>query len=239
MSNSDNTSVKKVSVFLAFINVLAFLVYYTAFYVFKNQVTLYVFYYFNELVSSLLPVLAATGLLTSYVKYGVNKPLLHALYFSLTWILNLFPYYAYEYAYQRLEIGAVLTFAVIHTFFMIIVTYIEITVLFLLMIFVSEKIAKRRNGDFDKAIILKKNIPTDFGDPVTVGIFSASAAMFVYNLVSEIVDTVSYILDVDGFYDTGEIIYIVFRYLFLLLLFLASHFISIFAKNKLTAKSKQ
>ena len=164
---------------------------------------------------------------------------MHALYFSLTWILNLFPYYAYEYAYQRLEIGAVLTFAAIHTFFMIIVTYIEITVLFLLMIFVSEKIAKRKGCSFDKSVILKENSPTDFANPVTMGIFSASAAMFVYNLVSEIVDTVTYLRDVDGFYETGEIIYIVFRYFFILILLLASHFISIFAKNKLTAKPKQ
>ncbi|MBR2432479.1 MAG: hypothetical protein IKB23_06130, partial [Clostridia bacterium] len=90
---------------------------------------------------------------------------------------------------------------------------------------------------FDKSIILKEHRPADFGSPVTVGIFSASAAMFVYNIISEIVDTVSYIRDVDGFYETGEIIYIVFRYFFILLLLLASHFITTFAKNKLTKSS--
>lgn len=237
MSNSQNNTLKKTVTFLSLINFLAFLVYYVALYVFRHPVTLYIFYYLTELVSSLLPVLAATALFASYVKCGVNKSLLHALYFSMTWIINLFPYYAFEYAYQRLEIGAVLTFATIHTFFMIIVTYIEITVLFLLMIFVTEKIAKRQVGYFDKSIILKEQRPADFGSPVTVGIFSASAAMFVYNIISEIVDTVSYIRDVDGFYETGEIIYIVFRYFFILLLLLASHFISTFAKNKLTKSS--
>ena len=233
MSNFQNNILKKTVIFLSLINVLAFLVYYTAFYVFRNQVTLYVFYYFTEFANSVLPILAATALLTSYVKYGVNKSLLHALCFSLTWILNLFPYYAYEYAYQRLEIGAVLTFAAIHTFFMIIVTYIEITVLFLLMIFVSEKNAKRKGCSFDKSVILKENSPTDFGNPVTMGIFSASAAMFVYNLVNEIIDTVSYIRDVDGFYETGEIIYIVFRYFFLLAMLFVSHFAANYAKKKL------
>ena len=233
MSISENKLVKKTAVFLAFINVLAFFVYYTALYVFRNQVTLYVFYYFNEIVSSLLPILAATSLFITHVKHGVNKSLLHALAYSLTWILNLFPYYAFEYAYQRLDIEAVLTFTTIHTLFMVFVVYIEITVLFLLMIFVTKKIAKRRYGSFDKNIILEKSSPWDFGNPVTAGIFSSSAAMFVYNLVNEIIDTVSYIRDVDGFYETGEIIYIVFRYFFLLAMLFVSHFAANYAKKNL------
>ncbi len=239
MSISENKPVKKTVLFLALINLLTFLVYYTVFYVFKNQATLYIFYYFTELTASLLPVFAATALFTSHVKYGVNKSLLHALFFSLSWILNLFPYYAYEYAYQRLNIDAVLAFAALHTFFMIIVIYIEITVLFFLMIFVTEKIAKKKYGSFDKNIILKKTQFSDFGNPVTVGIFSASAAMFVYNIICEIIDTVSFLNDVQGYYETNEIIYIVFRYFFILALLFASHFISNFAKNKLTKSSEQ
>lgn len=233
MSISEKRIIKKTALFLSLINLIAFIIYYTAFYVFKNQLTLYVFYYFTELVNTLLPVLAATALFVTYVKCGVNKPLLYALWFSLTWVLNLFPYYAYEYAYQRLNIDAVLVFAALHTFFMVIVIYIEITVLFLLMIFVTEKIAKKKYGSFDKDIILPQTHFSDFGNPVTVGIFSASAAMFVYNLVCEIIDTVSYVRDVWGFYETVEIIYIVFRYFFILILLLSSHFVSVFAKNKL------
>ena len=121
MSISKDNPIKKTALFLALINVLAFLVYYTVFYVWKNQPTLYVFYYFTEIVNILLPILAATALFISYAKHGVNRSLLYLLYFSLTWILHLVPYYAYEYAYQRLDFEAVLAFAALHTVFMIIV----------------------------------------------------------------------------------------------------------------------
>lgn len=233
MSISKDNPIKKTALFLALINVLAFLVYYTVFYVWKNQPTLYVFYYFTEIVNILLPILAATALFISYAKHGVNKSLLYSLYFSLTWILHLFPYYAYEYAYQRLDFEAVLAFAALHTVFMIIVVYIEITVLFLLMIFVTEKIAKKKYGSFNKEIIFERTRFGDFDNPVSVGLLSASLAMFVYNLSSEIIDTVSFIRDVWGYYETGEIIYIVFRYFFILAMLFVSHLAANYAKKKL------
>ena len=233
MAIFEKKLIKRAIVFLALINLMNFFVYYTAFYIFKNQATLYIFYYCNDIANTLLPVLSATVLFTLYPKYGVNKSLLFALYFSLTWILNLFPYYAYEYAYQRLDFGEVLFFAGIHTFFMLIVIYIEITVLFLLMIFVTEKIAKKKSGSFNTDYIFKKSKTTDFSNPVTIGIFSASFAMFVYNLVTEIIDTVSYLVDVWGYYESNEIIYIIFRYCFALGMLLISHFLSIFVRNKL------
>ena len=80
---------------------------------------------------------------------------------------------------------------------------------------------------------MKRTGFSDLGNPVTAGLFSASAAMFVYKLVSEIIDTVSFINEVDGYYETGEIIYIVFRYFFLLAMLFVSHFAANYAKNKL------
>ena len=230
---AENRVVKKALLFLISANILTFLVYYTVFYLISNNAALYVFYYFTEILNTLLPLITATALFTSYAECGLNKCLLHALFYSLCWVPNLFPYYSFEYAYQGIEISAVLTFATIHTLFMVIVMYIEITVLFLLMIFVSEKIARGKTSAQGESAKVKIN-PTDFSNPKTLGIFSACAAMFVYNLVCEIIDTVSYIREVEGIYQTGEIVYILVRYIFILLLLIGCHFATVFAKNKLS-----
>ena len=229
MSVSENKIVKKTVLYLALANFLTFLLYYVFSYLIANQTTLYVFYYVTEIANTLFPLVASSALFLVYRKSGVNRCLLHALFYSLTWILNLFPYYAFEYAYQTIEIGSVIFFTSIHTLFMVAVMYIEITVLFLLMIFAEKKFAR------DKAIsvnISEKISATDFSNPRTLGLFSASMAMFVYNLTCEIIDTISFVREVEGFYETGEILYIVFRYLFILIMLIGCHFATVYISNK-------
>ncbi|MBE6645503.1 MAG: hypothetical protein E7612_09060 [Ruminococcaceae bacterium] len=226
--------IKKGALIFALVNFLTFFVYYFCVYTLSNQFTLYFYFYFSELTEAVLPVAASCVLFVLSAKYNIKKTFLNSLFFSLTWILYFFPYYAFEYAYEMLDIYTVLAFSAIHTVFMTLVIYIEITILYLLMIFLTEKIAKRSGIPYRREEILKKSNALDFSNPITVGVFSASAAVFVYNLTNEIIDTVSFLLDVEGAYESGEIIYIVFRYLFILALLMLSHFAAMLIKNKLS-----
>ena len=231
--NEKHVAGKMTAVFTT-VNFLSFLLYYFTFYVIKTQVSLhYLFYFFNELVRTLLPIIAVLASFITFTMRGFRRASLHALLFTLSWIINLFPYYAFEYAYQGIEISAVLTFALIHTLFMILVIYIEIIVLLLLMIFVTEKIGKISFANYDRRSSLFERDIFDFSKPLCAGILSVSAAVFIYNLICEIIDTVSFIKDVYGIYDAKEIIYMVFKYIFIMIMFVLSYFTAHFVKSRL------
>lgn len=232
MTVTEKPMIRKYAIILAVANLITFAVYHTALYVFRTQATLYVYFYFSELMNTILPVVSAVGLLAAYASCGANKPLLYCLYFSLTSLLNYFPYYAYEYAYQGYEIGTVLTFASLEGVFMTAAVYARTLALYLLMLFALTRFSKHKV--LTKDAIFKKTDILDFQHPVTFSLFTASIASFIYNLVLEIIDTVSYIREVEGSFEVGEIIYIMMRYVFILALMFISHAVAVFVKNKLT-----
>jgi hypothetical protein len=108
------------------------------------------------------------------------------------------------------------------------------------MILVARVVSKRCGNEFNKSDIKCESRFLDLADPVSAAIFSSSFAMFIYNTVGEIIDTVSYFDSVYGVYNTGEIIYILFRYVFILSMIFISHAAAIFIKNKLfTSANKE
>ena len=233
MSDQKISTVRKYVLLFSALNLTSFFIYYTAFYIYRSQASLYVFFYSNELFSIILPLIAAAGIFQVYSSTSLNRSLLVCLYFTLPFLIYLFPYYAYEYAnaYIGLEITSVLFFATVHTLFMVAVTYLQIFVLFLLMLFVYGRICAGKGIEDAKGAISGKHMPK-LTDPVAVAVFSAAGTMFVYNLVLEIIDTVSYLSDGFGIYDAGDILYIVFRYVFIFAMLFVSYVASLFVKNK-------
>ena len=110
--------------------------------------------------------------------------------------------------------------------------YARTLALYLLMLFALTRFSKHKA--LTKDAIFKKTDIFDFQHPVTFSLFTASIASFIYNLVLEIIDTVSYIREVEGSFEVGEIIYIMMRYVFILALMFISHAVAVFVKNKLT-----
>lgn len=211
---------------LCLVNVLSFLVYYFCVYVFSGDATAYALYFYSEVVKVILPIASATAVLISYARESVGKCLLRALIFTLPWLIYLFPFYAYEYAYQRLVIEAVISFATIHTAFMIAMLYLETVVISAIMIFAARLFLKKKKMPYSRIAILSGDDPLDFATPSVIAIFSGCSALFLYNLIKELIYTIDFIKVADGIYENADIIYMVIKYVFILGMLILSHFIA-------------
>ena len=222
---------KKTAILLCAAWLLTFIVYHLMTYTVKGTFGAYFFFYWKEIFEFSLPVLAALSLYFTFVAFGRSRALLRALVYSLAYLLFIFPYYAFVYAYEGYEITGVLVYASINAFFDIIVMYIELIVLYLLISIVTGRAAMKR-GIENERLVLKSASPLSLDAPLNLGIIAASSAMFIYKLTLEIIDTVSFFVSVGGSYVPSEIIYIAFRYIFILALLFAAYFIASFIKNR-------
>ena len=177
----------------------------------------YVFFYFKEIVDFILPLIAAVALFVAYEAKGSSLLLLRAIPYSLTTVLFKFPYHAFDYAYQGIEISGVMLFSALNTLLGTAVIYIRITVLCLLIRLVAERLKKSKAQQYSAALFAVTN-PTDLDAPINMGIAASAAATFIYGLVFEIIDTVKYLISYSGSYQISEIAYMTFRYFFLLIL---------------------
>ena len=231
---SQKTSLKKPILILCFINFISFLTYYFTTYVFHGTVPVYIFYFYTEAARIVLPTAAALIAFVAYAKGSVGRSLLHLLYATLPWLICIFPFYAYEYAYQKLVIEAVMSFATLHTIFMIAILYLESLVLSIVMIAAARIFLKAKRMPSNRHAILSGNDPLDFSAPSAIGIFSGCSVLFLYNLIREIIDTVNFLGYANGFYESAEIIYMVTKYVFILGMLLISYFTSHKLKQKLS-----
>ncbi len=196
---------------------------------------------FTTLAETALPLIAAAAMLAVYAAGGhLRLPLLHALIYSLSWFITFFSEYLILHVYSGYEITYSLLISALLGLLMAAATYAELTVLFFIIVFASRIFASRRYGagsNIEKFILLDSAF--DFSNPVAVGIFSASSALFFYNLGIEIANTVNYISSCAGIYTASEIFYLVFKYVYILALLLLSHLIAFRLKSVFIKESAE
>ena len=211
-----------------------FLLYYLSTYIIYFSPFSYISFYFSELVSSIMPIIISVALLFVYAAGGLKKSFLFALIFVSPRIFYLFPYYSFEYAYLGYVTGEVFLLALIETVFSVIILYLTVMLLLLLIVFTSSKFAKTAFSDIEsfKKLFSETSL-FDFSAPVTVGVFLASFAVFFKNIVFEIIDTVNFFISYIDTFQIGEILYIIFRFVFILITLFISHALAYLEKNKL------
>ena len=212
--------------------ILAFLLRLLSVYIAEYAFVSYLSFYFYEIASSVLPLIASVSLFITYTERGMNKSLLRILFFVLTGLLYCAPTYAVDYAISGETVGYTVLITALKSLFSLVLDYLKYTVIFLVILFITRKIAtaKKYNGySVEKALL--NDSPFDFSEPLNVAFFAGCLVIFVYNLVTEIIDTVNFIAEYSGIYQAGEIIYIIFRYIYILaLLFLTQILIFLYKK---------
>lgn len=232
---SKNTFFRALVGALCLINLASFLVYYFTTFIFVGEVSTYIFYFYTEIVRTTVPIISALAIFVTYAKSSVGKSLLYTVFFTLPWLIYLFPYNAYKYAYGGLVIEEVLLYASLETLFVLAMLFLVTLLLALIMIATSYASIKLKKKPFNRAAILSGSDPLDFSTPSAIGIFSGCSVIFLYNLVNEIVDTVQFIEYANGVYQNSEIIYIIIKYVFILGMLLFSYFTA----HKLKKSMKQ
>ncbi len=228
---------RKTILTLLLLNLFSFLVYYVTTISLENTVTVYIKSYYAEIADALLPIYASVALYVIYSASGIRSALICAPLLSLSWVIYFFPYYAFDYALRGAYIDEVFYYSALASLISILIVLLKITIFFLCIAFFTRLWAKKIKLSKKKyACILENRHVFDFSEPLTVGFFAAALLLFLYNLGFELYSTVTFIIDVTYSYSiitTGEILYIAFRYVFILALLLLSHIGSYIVKNRL------
>ena len=221
------------------LNLISFLLSYTSSYLVSSTLFSYISEYFTTVCESMLPLFSAVAMLCIYTVTGsYKKPLINAIFFSLSWLITTYLEYVVTFANAGYEIISALIFSVLWAVLICAAMYAEISLLFFIIVFAARIFATRRYGTSGTAEYILHDEAFDFSNPVAVGIFGSASLLFLYNLGMEIANTVSYISECAGVYLIGEILYLVFRYVFILALLLVSHLLS-FKVKKLFIKAAE
>ena len=228
MNETEKSFFKKCAIYILLAELACFLAFYIAAFTIPHEVTAYAYYYIVEVVDFALPIFAAFAIYTVYLRDGIKWALIRTILPALATLAYVFPYHAFAYAYEQMVITDVLIYSSIQAAFAFAIAYLKMIALAFVIVFASRMVSKGH-----KPAKISSRPVFDLSAPLNLGIFAATAALFVYKLALEIYDTVVYITEYIGTYVTSEIIYMVFRYMFLLLLLLGVHFAVCKTKNRL------
>ena len=220
MNEIEKSFYKKTAIYFSIAEILCFLAFYIAAFTLPHEITAYAYYYVVEIVDFVVPVFAAFVLYLVYERVGAVGALLRSIPLALTTVIYVFPYHAFAYAYEKMLFTDVLIYSSLQAAITLLFDFARILILTFAII-LTVKLASRRKRKTDA---LDGSAPFDFSSPSCLGIFVATALLFIYKLVFEIYDTVVYITEYRGTYLMNEVIYMSFRYLFILALLLGTHY---------------
>ena len=232
-------------------NLLEFLMLFIPSYVLEIDIGYaeYVRIFLNKLIEVSIPTLGA--ILMFAIGGGWKFALSGALGLAMTRIIYLVPYF-YLYFIEPTNVGYLydsteaILLALLVSLFGALLLFGQI-VLFYYVIRLLAKFSARKpiiaalppkqRESLDKKDKAKINLQADkiidessdvgnifdLSSPLPLGIFSAVFIQFAISLVSEIFGTVEFLIEASGSYRTGEIIYIMVCYLFILLELVVLH----------------
>ncbi len=227
---------------LVLINLLLFLIFYIPNYILEASSIAWDYFnhFLTRLFEFILPALSAVLLFVGAKNGNTRQALISAIWLSLPRFIYLFPYYyLYETAYGSDWIESI-TISFLINILVIALYWAHLVALYLIMLcsarsmikktiiteypkVYAEKIPKDALPEFNKRIYseLSREMKRDgiFNLDLTVSfaIMLGCIAEFVYRLVLECVDAVSFLIEYAGTYRTDEIIYMIFSFAFILI----------------------
>ena len=214
---------------LAAANILAFGVTMLSFLFSFSDWATYLTSFGLALLQDVIMIVSAVIAMLNFELISKKSWLICSLALSMTRFFYLLPYDFLYFEYNGYDTGESITLALVQSILEVALTFGII----LLISFVAHSITSRiaHSGKQQPVAELTKRAPFDFSDRYAVAVFSMAAMVFIYNLITEIIDTVIYLVDYAGTYRTGEIIYIVFCYVFILISLLVAHSVGFLTKT--------
>lgn len=247
------------------VNFLLFLLFYIPNYVLfvKNDAWYYFYTFFTRLIEFLLPALSATLLFVKSTEQSTKRLFIFGVWLTLPRFIYYFPYYyLYETAYGSDWIESIL-YSLLTNLILLSVYFIHIMGLYFIMSLFARRTVKREiiaeNPQYAKADLSRQDASRldkimqlrlseemtrkgifNFDLTVSFSILLGCIAEFVYQLIFECVDAVGYLVEYAGSYRTGEIIYMVCSFAFILVELVAAHVVCcLFKRLILSAVSNE
>lgn len=211
----------------SFFHLALFCAYYLISVLKGSAALIYTVYFLADFVSYLLPTLAVAGMLTLSCLAARRTPYLYGALLALSRVFYEIPTRAYGFMAEGFDTLYALLFALLVSLGVTLLYFAVFLLLFLLARFLFLK----RGG---KADMLTSPLPRPLSyafateEPLPLAILSAVGLLFLGGLIRETADTVSFLIGVSFVSTTGEILYLVGRYLFLLASFLVLQVVGVF-----------
>lgn len=233
MKNNKKTTAKIAGILAAF-NLAAFLIFYLFNYHTDSMALFYISYYLIEFFNFLLPLAVAVAVFHAFTSGGFKSAFVCAIFFSMSKIIYLLPTGYLNFMSAGYISSDAILLSLLEALLYSALLYCISVLLFLLMLFATGKFAKIdcKNPEAIKKEGAKRGF-FDFSIPIALSFFSCALVPFVISLVKEVIDTVTFLLNYSGTYRLSEILYILMRFVFILVYLFASHVICIGFKNLL------
>lgn len=181
-----------------------------------DKVLIYAVYFLSNFVSYLLPTMACAGMLTCFLRAGRGAALIFGGVLALSRIFYEIPVRTYGLLAEGFDTGHAILFSSLISLGVALAYFAAFVLLFLLATLLFSK----KNGKADAYLSLTDRAGGAFAldRPLPFALFPAVLLLFGIGLVRETVETVTFFLGVSGIYTAGEILYLVARYFFLVLM---------------------
>ncbi len=208
-------------------------------------------YFLTEAFEMLMPAVGAVLLFTLYPDRRASRLLLPTLAFSLPRIVYLLPYYYLYATYSGNDWQESLGISLLITLFGVAINFGATYALALLSRLVAVRAllgeicyglpeSKRCDKESRRALLheAKTALPErisekglfDLSAPATLGVFVTAFAVFLYSLLFEAYEIISFIIEYGSFY-SDELIYTVAKLIFIFIMLFVMHICCYFTKN--------
>lgn len=215
-----NTEKRPIPIFplLIVISLINYLIFHASYILYPSVVTDYINHFLGGFIWFILPIVMAVAV------FRLNRSPLRSLGFSLafasTGCIYLLPYFYLKYVLGIFDSLEALFLSNLSSIIFILILAVKVYFYYLIM-----KLVMYRENKKNKEGSLPLDA-LDFGNPTVLAILCASAVRFLLYLGKEIYDTVVFFIDYGKTLRTGEIVYMVMTYVYLIISFLFLHFIA-------------
>ena len=196
----------------------------------------YISYYASLALDFLTAPMLATVMLVLCAREGTGKAFGHMLLISTARLLYTLPYYyvsfIYNYRYDSVE---ALIISLIASILIIFLSAITSLICFKIAMHFTKRREKKRSKNATVSLpeIVKAPATTDFLNVAGMPLAVFSILSFIFHLLKEIIDTVSFFIEYRSDYTVTEIATILANYILLFLLLVAAYHLCMRLKNRL------
>ena len=219
------------------VNILVYAVYHIWYLTDKVLWLGFIFQYVSEVVDMLFLAVCAVLMMILYAYSGLKSALPAGLLFFFTRTVYYLLFYYVDlvmYSSTPINSGDAILIAAVYTLILCLFGVVQTFAIFGIGLFVYKLRASCvSRGSLKESLKLSLGQHTmlDFELPLAVSLLAVSAFQFLFHVAFEIYDTVCFFMEYGGSYTTEELIYIIWRYLFYIIMFVLCHFITCFVKN--------
>ena len=231
MKFNDNRLSRNATLILLLCYFLSFLIYYIPNFVVESEFLAYFSTFVRRCSYLLIPISAAYIAFIASSFLGVRWAVLRLIPMTLVRMIYLLPLFYLMLLSDGFDSQEGLLIGLALSLGEALIAYGLTILLFFAMRFIQ---GYKREGD--RSCDLLPSDWLDFSNRTSLACALVSFAAFLYFFISEIVDTVLYIIKYSGYYRTGEIVYIIFSFVYDILLLFVYYLTFILIKRLLSKR---